>query len=59
MKAWDRHCPECGSDDRELLHVAPTRLRRRCNDCGHTWSEEKDPDPRHARRENYVHIDSI
>jgi hypothetical protein len=41
-KQWDKHCPECGSDERELILVKPTALKRRCSECGHEWWEERD-----------------
>jgi transcription elongation factor Elf1 len=42
VKAWDRHCPECGSDDVALVHVKVDRLRKACAGCGHRWSEERE-----------------
>jgi hypothetical protein len=35
----DTRCPECHGDYR-LLSATPTRLRKRCDECGHEWSEE-------------------
>ncbi len=41
MRAWDGHCPECGSDHVSLVLVKVDRLRKVCTDCGHRWSEER------------------
>jgi hypothetical protein len=37
----DETCPECRGEP-ELLLVSPRRLRKRCRECGHQWSEERE-----------------
>jgi hypothetical protein len=46
MRPWDGHCPECGCDTIELLYVRPEFLSKECSDCGHTWHEPKEPEPK-------------
>ena len=43
MRAWDKHCPECGSDDVELDAVQLRALKKRCACCGHKWNEKRAP----------------
>ena len=44
----DECCPECGGPP-ELLLAGRLRLRKRCRDCGHKWSEEPLPGPLDSR----------
>lgn len=34
-------CPECNGAP-ELLLVTPVKMRKRCTECGHKWSEPRD-----------------
>jgi hypothetical protein len=38
----DTLCPECHGEY-ELRSVTPQKLRKRCVECDHEWSEEREP----------------
>jgi len=40
----DELCPECRGPV-VLRTASPVRLRKKCLDCGHRWSEDPGPGP--------------
>lgn len=48
----DELCPECRGPF-VLLTASPARLRKKCLDCGHRWSEEPLPGP----LDDHGHVD--